>query len=52
MRLTFHFFYIPERMAGHPRTNKGKGCQSFANGAINGANKQPTLEIVEQDPTA
>ena len=39
-------------MAGHPRTNKGKGCQSFANGAINGANKQPTLEIVEQDPTA
>ena len=44
--------FIPERIAGPPKTNNGKGCQTFANGAIKGASKQPTLEIVEQDPTA
>ena len=38
-------------MAGPPKTTNGKGCQTFANGAIKGANRQPTLEIVEQDPT-
>ena len=45
------YLLIPERIAGPPKTNNGKGCQTFANGAINGASKHPTLEIVEQDPT-
>ena len=45
-------YSLPERIAGHPRTNNGKGCQIFANGDIKGANKQPTLEIVAHAPTA
>ena len=42
----------PETNAGSPSANIGKGCQTFAKGAKNGANRQPTLEIVEQAPTA
>ena len=45
-------FKHPEIMAGTPKTNKGKGCQSRAKGAIKGANKQTILEIKEQVPTA
>lgn len=43
---------LPDKIAGPPKTNKGKGCQTLAKGAINGANKHPTLEMVEHDPTA
>ena len=43
---------LPESIAGHPKTSNGKGCQTLAKGAIKGANKHPTLEIVEHVPTA